>query len=165
MVMSFPVFILLKRECCIFIMELSVELGRIEITFQSYLLQLAQFLDNLFREMQGVSAEVNQRQQHFYMRKVPLYLVNILVKLGAFFFMFLFHCLDMLYQFFVQTFKGGYALLQFFSFRFQFVAAQKRTHLCHKCGFCFRLGCFQFLRLDFHPYLVKLLLCLLPLCL
>ena len=44
-------------------MELSVELGRIEITFQSYLLQLAQFLGNPFRKMQGVSAGVNQQQQ------------------------------------------------------------------------------------------------------
>ena len=42
---------------------------------------------------------------------------------------------------------------------------KKRTDLCHECGFRFRLGSFQFLRLDFLPYLVKLLLCLLLLCL
>ena len=44
---------------------------------------------------------------------------------------------------------------------FQFTTAQKRTDLCHECGFRFRLGSFQFLRLDFLPYLVKLLFCLL----
>ena len=36
--MSFPVFIFLKDEYCIFIMELSVELWRIEFIFQPYLL-------------------------------------------------------------------------------------------------------------------------------
>lgn len=48
---------------------------------------------------------------------------------------------------------------------FQFTTAQKRTDLCHECGFRFRLGSFQFLRLDLQPYLVKLLLCLSLLCL
>ena len=66
-------------------MELSVELGRIEITFQPYLLQLAQLLDYPFREIQGVSAEVNQRQQLLHIGEVTLYLVHILVELGAFF--------------------------------------------------------------------------------
>ena len=70
-----------------------------------------------------------------------------------------------LYGFF---FKFLYAVLQIFIpvFKlFQFTTAQKRTDLCHECGFRFRLGSFQFLRLDFLPYLVKLLLCLLLLCL
>ena len=43
---------------------------------------------------------------------------------------------------------------------FQFTTAEKRTDLCHECGFYFRLGGFQLFRLDFLPYLVKLLLCL-----
>ena len=130
-------------------MELSVELGRIEITFQPNFLQLTQLLNYSFREFQGISAEVNQRQQLPYVREVSLYLVHILVELGAFFSMFKFHCLDMLYQFFVLTFKCGYALLQFFSFRFQLIAAQKRTDLCHECRFRLGLGGFQLLRLDF----------------
>ena len=70
-----------------------------------------------------------------------------------------------LYGFF---FKFLYALLQIFisMFKlFQFTTTEKRTDFCHECGFRFRLGCFQFLRLDFLPYLVKLLLCLLLLCL
>lgn len=70
-----------------------------------------------------------------------------------------------LYGFF---FKFLYAVLQIFIpvFKlFQFTTAQKRTDLCHECGFRFRLGSFQFLRLDFLPYLVKLLLCLLLLSL
>ena len=48
MVMSFPVLVLLKRESRILVTELSVEFGRIEITFQPYFLQLAQLLDNHF---------------------------------------------------------------------------------------------------------------------
>ncbi len=47
-----------------------------------------------------------------------MYLVYILVELGTFFLMLLFHCLDMPYQFFILTFKDGYALLQFLPFRF-----------------------------------------------
>ena len=156
MVMSFPVLVLLKRESRIFIMELSVEFGRIEITFQPYFLQLTQLLNYPFREFQGVSAEVNQWQQLLHIREVPLYLVHILVELGAFFSMFKFHCLDMLYQFFVLTFKCGYALLQFFSFRFQLSAAQKRADLCHECRFRLGLGGFQLLRPDFFSDFVKL---------
>ena len=38
----------------------------------------------------------------------------------------------------------------------------KRTNFCHKCGFRFRLGCFQLLRLDFLLNLIKLLFRLLP---
>ena len=45
MVVSFPVLVLLKRESCTLVTELSVELGRIKITFQPYFLQLAQLLD------------------------------------------------------------------------------------------------------------------------
>ena len=63
MIVTFPILVLLKRECRTLVTELSVELRRIEITFQSYLLQLAQFLGNPFRKMQGVSAGVNQQQQ------------------------------------------------------------------------------------------------------
>ena len=78
-------------------MELSVELGRIEITFQPNFLQLAQLLDYPFREFQGVSAEDNQWQQLLHVREVSLYLVYILVELGALSSMFKFHCLDMLH--------------------------------------------------------------------
>lgn len=123
-------------------MELSVELGRIEITFQPNFLQLAQLLYYSFRELQGVPAEVNQRQQLFHMREVTLYLVHILVELGAFFPMCPFHRFNLPYQFFVLTFKGGYALLQFLPFRFQLIAAQKRTYLCNKCRFRLGLGGF-----------------------
>lgn len=66
-----------------------------------------------------------------------------------------------LYGFF---FKSFYAVLLIFIpvFKlFQFTTTENRTDLCHECGFRFCLGCFQFLRLDFLPYLVKLLLCLL----
>lgn len=59
MVMSLPVFIFLKYEYCILIMELSVELGRLEIPFQPKLFQYAQLLNCSFRELQGISAEVN----------------------------------------------------------------------------------------------------------
>ena len=110
-IVSFSAFVLFKRECCIFVTELSVELRRIEISFQPYLLQLTQLLDYSFRESQGVSAEVNQRQQLIHVREVSLYLVHILVELGTFVSMFKFHSLDMLYQFFVLTFKGEYSLL------------------------------------------------------
>ena len=48
MVMSFPVLVLLKRKSCILVTELPVELGRIKITFQPYLLQHAQLLDYPF---------------------------------------------------------------------------------------------------------------------
>lgn len=78
------------------------------------------------------------------MREITLYPVHILIELGAFFFMFLLHCFDMPYQFFVLTFKGGYALLQFLPFRFQLIAAQKRTYLCNKCRFRLGLGGQQF---------------------
>ncbi len=78
-----------------------------------------------------------------------MYLVYILVELGAFFLMFLFHCFNMLYQHLVLPFKCGYALLQFFPFRFQLIASQKRTDLCHECRFRLGLGGFQLLRLDF----------------
>ncbi len=44
------------------------------------------------------------------MREVSLYLIHIFIELGTFFFMFLFHCFDMLHQFFVLTFKGRYTL-------------------------------------------------------
>ena len=74
-VVSFPILVLFKRESCIFITELSVEFRGIEITFQPYLLQLAQLLDYPFREIQGTSAEVNQRQQLLHMGEVPLYLI------------------------------------------------------------------------------------------
>ena len=70
-----------------------------------------------------------------------------------------------LYGFF---FKFIYAVLQIFIpvFKlFQLTPTEKRTDLCHECGFRFRLDSFQFLRLDFLSYLVKLLLCLLLLCL
>ena len=66
MVVSFPVLVLLKRKYRTLITKLSVELGRIEITFQPYLFQLAQLLDYPFREFRGVSAEVNQRQQFLH---------------------------------------------------------------------------------------------------
>ena len=155
-VVTFLFLVLLKRECRSIVTELPVELRRIEITFQPYLLQLAQLLDYPFREIQGVSAEINQRQQFLYVREVSLYLVHILAELGAFFPMFLFHCFYMPYQFFVLTFKCGYALLQFFSFLFQLIAAQKRADLCHKCRFRLGLGGFQFLRLDFLSHFVKL---------
>ena len=62
-VMPFPVLVLFKRESRILVTKLSVEFRRIEITFQPYFLQLAQFLGNPFRKMQGVSAGVNQQQQ------------------------------------------------------------------------------------------------------
>lgn len=75
--------------------------------------------------MQGVSAKVNQWKQLLHMREITLYPVHILIELGAFFPMCLFHCLDMPYQFFVLTFKGGYALLQFLPFRFQLIATQQ----------------------------------------
>ena len=65
-VMSFPVLVLFKRESRTFVTELSVELKRIEISFQPYLFQLAQLLDYPFREFRGVSAEVNQRQQFLH---------------------------------------------------------------------------------------------------
>ena len=84
-VMPFPVLVLFKRESRILVTKLSVKFRRIEITFQPYFLQLAQLLDYSFREFQGVSTEVNQRQQFLYMREVPLYLVHILVELDAFF--------------------------------------------------------------------------------
>ena len=90
-VMPFPVLVLFKRESRILVTKLSVEFRRIEITFQPYFLQLAQLLDYSFREFQGVSTEVNQRQQFLYMREVPLYLVHILVELGAFFSMWKSH--------------------------------------------------------------------------
>ena len=45
MVVSFLVLVLLKRESCTLVTELSVELGRIKITFQPYFLQLAQLVD------------------------------------------------------------------------------------------------------------------------
>ena len=61
MVVSLPVLVLLKRESRILVSELSVELRRIEITFQPNFLQFAQLLDYPFREFQGVSAEINQR--------------------------------------------------------------------------------------------------------
>ena len=48
MVMSVPVLVLLKRKSCILVTELPVELGRIKITFQPYLLQHAQLLDYPF---------------------------------------------------------------------------------------------------------------------
>lgn len=89
------------------------------------------------------------------MREVTLYLVHIFVELGAFFPMCPFHCFNMPYQFFILTFKGGYALLQFFPFRFQLTAAQKRTDLCHKCRFRLGLGSFQLLRLDFLSHFIK----------
>ena len=57
-VVSFPILVLFKRESCIFITELSVEFRGIEITFQPYLLQLAQLLDYPFRKIQGASAKV-----------------------------------------------------------------------------------------------------------
>ena len=75
-IMSFPVLVLLKRESRTLVSELSVEFGRIEITFQPNFLQLAQLLDYPFREFQCVPAEVNQRQQLLHMRKVSLYLVH-----------------------------------------------------------------------------------------
>ena len=143
MVVSFPVLVLLKRESRTLVTELSVELGRIEITFQPYFLQLAQLLNYSFGEFQGVPAEVYQRQQLLYMGEVSLYLVHILVELGALFPMFPFHCFNMPYQFFVLTFKGGYASLQFLPFRFQLPAAQKRTDLCHECRFRLGLGGFH----------------------
>lgn len=59
--MSFPALVLVKRESRIFITELSVEFRRIEITFQPYFFQLTQLLDYPFREIQGASAEINQR--------------------------------------------------------------------------------------------------------
>ena len=52
------------------------------------------------------------------MREVTLYLVHILVELGAVFYMFPFHCFNILYQFFILTFKGRYTLLHFIPFRF-----------------------------------------------
>ena len=155
-VISFSVLVLFKRESCTLVTELSVELGRIEITFQPNFLQLAQLLDYPFREFQGVPAEVNQRQQLLHMGEVPLYLVHILVELGAFFLMLPFHCFNIPYQFFVLTFKDGHALQQFLPFRFQLAAAQKRTDLCHECRFRLGLGGFQLLRLDFFPHFVKL---------
>ena len=79
MVMSFPVLVLLKRESRTLVTKLSVELGRIEITFQPNFLQLAQLLNYSFGEFQGVPAEVYQRQQLLHMGKVPLYFVHILV--------------------------------------------------------------------------------------
>ena len=115
-VMSFPVLVLFKRESRILVTKLSVEFRRIEITFQPYFLQLAQLLDNLFRKVQGVSAEVNQRQQLLHIGEVTLYFVHILVELGTFFLMLLLYCLDMPHQFFILIFKGGYALLQFLPF-------------------------------------------------
>ena len=108
-VMSFPVLVLFKRESRTFVTEFPVELRRIEITFQPYFFQLAQLQNYSFGEFQGIPAEVYQRQQFIYMREVTLCLVHILVELDAFFLMLLLHCLDMLYQFFVLTFKGGYA--------------------------------------------------------
>ena len=57
--MSLPVFIFLKYEYRILIMELSVELGRIEIPFQPNLFRHAQLLNYSFRELQGISAEIN----------------------------------------------------------------------------------------------------------
>ena len=74
-VVSFPILVLFKRESRIFVTELSAEFRGIEITFQPYLLQLAQLLDYPFREIQGTSAEVNQRQQLLHMGEVPLYLI------------------------------------------------------------------------------------------
>ena len=156
MVVSFPVLVLLKRESSTLDTELSVKLRRIEITFQPNFLQLAQLLNYSFGEFQGIPAEVYQRQQLIYMREVTLYLVHILVKLGAFFHMFPFHCFNIPYQFFVLTFKDGHALLQFLPFRFQSIATQKRTYLCHECGFRLGLGGFQLLRLDFLFHFVKL---------
>ena len=41
-------------------------------------------------------------------------------------------------------------------FRFQLIAAQKRTDLCHECRFRLGLGGFQLLRLNFFPHFVKL---------
>ena len=155
-IMSFSVLVLFKRKCGIFITEFSVELWGIEITFQPNFLQLAQLLDYPFREFQGVPAEVNQWQQFLHMREVLLYLILILIELGAFFLMFPFHCFNMPYQFFILTFKYGYVLLQFFSFRFQLSAAQKRADLCHECRFRLGLGGFQLFRFDFFPYFVKL---------
>ena len=155
-IMSFSVLVLFKRKCGIFITEFSVELWGIEITFQPNFLQLAQLLDYPFREFQGVPAEVNQWQQFLHMREVLLYLILILIELGAFFLMFPFHCFNMPYQFFILTFKYGYVLLQFLSFRFQLIAAQKGAYLCHECRFRLGLGGFQLFRFDFFPYFVKL---------
>mgnify|MGYP001777110833 CR=1 FL=1 len=90
MVVSFPALVLLKRESRTLVMELSAELGRIEITFQPDFLQFAQLLDYPFREFQGVPAEVNQWQQLLHIGEVTLYLVHILVELGAFFLMHLY---------------------------------------------------------------------------
>gem|GEM_PF-5117743 len=56
-------------------------------------------------------------------------------------------------------FKFLYAFLQIFisMFKlFQLTTTEKRTDLCHECGFRFCLGYFQFLRLDFFPYFIKL---------
>lgn len=69
--------------------------------------------------------------------------------------MFPFHCFNMPYQFFVLTFKCGYALLQFLPFRFQLIAARKSADLCHKCSFCLGLGGFRFLLLDILPHFFK----------
>ena len=95
------------------------------------------------------------------MGEVPLYLVHILVELGAFFLMCPFHRFNLPYQFFVLTFKDGHALQQFLPFRFQLIAAQKRTDPCHECRLRFGLGGFQLLRLDSLPHFIKLLFSLL----
>ena len=55
-----------------------------------------------------------------------------------------FHCFNIPYQFFVLTFKDGHALQQFLPFRFQLIAAQKRTDPCHECRLRFGLAGQQF---------------------
>ena len=59
-VVSFSVLVLSKRKSRILVTELSVELWRIEIPFQTNFLQLAQLLDYPFREIQSISAKVYQ---------------------------------------------------------------------------------------------------------
>lgn len=86
-VVTFLFLVLLKRECRSIVTELPVELRRIEITFQPYLLQLAQLLDYPFREIQGVSAEINQRQQFLYALTVS---ENTQIRLFLLFILFFF---------------------------------------------------------------------------
>ena len=98
----------------------------------------------------------------FLVRHFPAVLGLHLHQLPVVFFLLPLHLL--LQQFYalvtscnlaLQSMVVGFQLLEL-------AAAQKRTDLCHECGFRFCLGYFQFLRLDFLLNLIKLLFRLLP---
>lgn len=65
----FLVLVLFVTRMRIPVTKLSIELWKIDITFQSYLFKLVHLLDYHYREFLSVSTEVNQWQQLLHMRK------------------------------------------------------------------------------------------------